>query len=197
MSQPERCLNNTGIAEVCEELGSKKIRVSVETEQRNYKEVTLENAKELEKTEVHKALFRTDAFINIPVAKSHSATSVSMGLKNVMGLIWDRKYLHQQIDLEQGIADLSTFDKLRPSLIVMDATQALITRGPEGPGRTVKLDTIIAGTDPVAVDSYTVTLARWNNRGYAPADVKHIAAASAMGIGEMDIEKLKVRKMSL
>ncbi len=197
MSQPERCLKNTGIAEACEKLGSKKIRVSMETEQRNYREVTLENAKALEKIEVHKALFRADSFINIPVAKSHSATGVSFGMKNLMGLIWDRKYLHQQIDLEQGIADLSTFDKLRPSLIVVDATKALTTRGPQGPGRTVALDTIVAGTDPVAVDSYAVTLSRWNNRGYAPANVKHIAAASAMGIGEMDLDKLRVKEVGL
>jgi uncharacterized protein (DUF362 family) len=197
MAQPERCLKNTGVAEACEKLGSKKIRVSVETEQRSYTEVALENAKELKKTEIHKALLRADAFINIPVAKSHSATAVSMGLKNIMGLIWDRKYLHQQINLDQGIADLSTFDRLRPSLVVMDATRALITGGPQGPGRTTALNTVIAGIDPVAVDSYTVTLARWNNRGYAPADVKHIAAANAMGVGEMDMEKLKVREVNL
>ena len=197
MAQPERCLKNTGVAEACEKLGSKKIRVSVETEQRSYTEIALENAKELKKTEIHKALLRADAFINIPVAKSHSATAVSMGLKNIMGLIWDRKYLHQGINLDQGIADLSTFHKLRPSLIVMDATKALITGGPQGPGRTKSLNTVICGTDPVAVDSYTVTLARWNNRGYAPADVKHIAAANAMGVGEMNIEKLSVREMNL
>ena len=79
----------------------------------------------------------------------------------------------------------------------MDATKALITGGPQGPGRTKALNTVICGTDPVAVDSYTVTLARWNNRGYAPADVKHIAAANAMGVGEMDIDKLNVREVSL
>jgi len=197
MAQPERCLKNTGVAEACEKLGSKKIRVSVETEQRSYTEVALENAKELKKTEIHKALLRADAFINIPVAKSHSATAVSFGMKNIMGLIWDRKYLHQGINLDQGIADLSTFDKLRPSLIVMDATKALIIGGPQGPGRTKSLNTVICGTDPVAVDSYTVTLARWNNRGYTPADVKHIAAANAMGVGEMNIEKLSVKELNL
>jgi len=194
-ARPEQCLKRTGIADACEKLGSKKIRVSVETEQRDYKEVKLENAKALEKTEIHKALLRADVVINIPVAKSHSATGASFGMKNLMGLIWDRTYLHQQIDLHQGIADLSTF--IKPSLIVVDATRVLTTRGPEGPGRTEELNTVIAGTDPVAVDSYAVTLSRWNNRVYTPKDVKHIAAASAMGLGEMDLDKLNVKKMEV
>jgi uncharacterized protein (DUF362 family) len=194
-ARPEQCLARTGIAAACEKLGSKKVRVSMETEQRDYKEVKLEKAKVLEKTEVHKALLRADAFINIPVAKSHSATGASFGMKNLMGLIWDRTYMHQQIDLHQGIADLSTF--IKPSLIVVDGTRVLTTRGPEGPGRTAESDTVIAGTDPVAVDSYAVTLSRWNGRGYAPRDVKHIAAATAMQLGEMNFDKLNIKKVEL
>jgi len=195
MSRPEQCLKRTGVAAACEELGSKKVRVSMKTEQRDYKEVKLENARVLDKTQVNKALLRADVFINIPVAKSHSATGVSFGMKNIMGLIWDRKYLHEQIDLHQGIADLSTF--IKPSLILVDATRILTTGGPQGPGRSEKLNTVIAGTDPVATDSYAVTLSPWNNRQYAPKDVEHIAAASKMGLGEMDISKLHVKKMEV
>ena len=197
MARPEQCLSRTGIATVCDKFGPKKVRVSMEMEQRDYKEVELENAKALEKIEIHKALLRADVFINIPVAKSHSATGVSLGMKNVMGLIWDRKYLHQQIDLHQGIADLNSCDELKPSLIVVDGTKILTTRGPEGPGRTVELNTIVAGADPVAVDAYAVTLSRWNNRGYAPKDVKHIAAASAMQLGEMNLDKLNIKKIEI
>lgn len=191
MGRSEQCLVRTGIAAACEKFGTDKVKVSMATEQRDYKEVKLEKAKALEKTEVHKALLRADVFINIPVAKSHSATVVSLGMKNIMGLIWDRVYLHQQIDLHQGIADLSTF--IKPSLIVMDGTKALTTRGPEGPGNTEELNTIIAGTDLVAVDSYTATLARWNGKGYTPKDIKHIAAAGAMQLGEMDLSKLSIK----
>ncbi len=193
MSRPEQCLKRTGVAAACEKLGSKKVRVSMETEQRDYKEVKLEKAKALGKIQVHKALLRADVFINIPVAKSHSATGVSFGMKNIMGLIWDRRYLHDQIDLHQGIADLSTF--IKPSLILVDATKILTTGGPQGPGRAEKLNTIVAGTDPVATDSYAVTLSAWNNRQYAPKDVEHIAAASAMGLGEMDISKLNIKQI--
>jgi uncharacterized protein (DUF362 family) len=195
MGDPDRCLKLTGVASACEKLGSKSVRVSMETEQRDYKEVKLEKAGALEKTEVHKTLLKADVFINMPVAKSHSATGVSLGMKNLMGLIWDRKYLHQDIDLHQGIADLSTF--IKPSLIVLDATRVLTTRGPEGPGRTENLNKIVAGSDPVAVDSYAVKISQWNNRSYEPKDVKHIAEAHNLGLGEMDLGKLSIKELLL
>ena len=195
MARPDQCLQRTGIASACEKLGSDKVKASVAMEQRDYVEVKLEKAKVLEKTEVHKLLMRTDAFINIPVAKSHSATTVSFGMKNLMGLIWDRAYLHQKIDLHQGIADLCTF--IKPSLIIMDGTKALATKGPEGPGMTVKPDTIIAGTDQVAVDSYTLGLSTWNGKAYNPSDVKHISLANALKIGEMNLDKLKIKKLEI
>lgn len=193
MAKPEQCLTRTGIIDAVNKVASDKVKVSMEMEQRNYTEVKLEKAKVLEKTDVHKSILKADVFINIPVAKSHSATTVSFGMKNLMGLIWDRAYLHQKIDLHQGIADISTF--IKPSLIIMDASKALITRGPEGPGRTEKLNTIISGTDPVAVDAYTVTLSSWNGRKYNPKDIRHISSAYEMKLGEIDIEKLNIKRL--
>ncbi len=195
MAKPEQCLIRTGINDAVNKIASDKIKVSMEMEQRSYTEVKLEKAKALEKTDVHRSILKADVFINIPVAKSHSATIVSFGMKNLMGLIWDRGYLHQKIDLHQGIADLSTF--IKPSLIIMDASKALITRGPEGPGRTEKLNTIISGIDPVAVDAYTLTLSSWNGRKYKPDDVKHISSAYEMKLGEMDIEKLSIKQIQI
>ncbi len=193
MAKPEQCLTRTGINDAVSKIASDKVKVSMEMEQRNYTEVKLEKSKALEKTDVHKSVLRTDVLINIPVAKSHSATTVSFGMKNLMGLIWDRGYLHQKIDLHQGIADLSTF--IKPSLIIMDASKALITRGPEGPGRTEKLNTIICGIDPVAIDAYTVTLSSWNGKKYKPQDIKHISLAHEMKLGKIDIEKLNIKEL--
>ncbi|MEK7398110.1 MAG: DUF362 domain-containing protein [Candidatus Poribacteria bacterium] len=195
MDRPEQCLQRTGIADEIKKLGSDKVKIMMATEQRDYVEVKLEKAKSLEKTNVHKLLLRANAFINIPVAKSHSATTVSFGMKNLMGLIWDRGYLHQSIDLHQGIADLCTF--IKPNLIIMDATRALVTKGPTGPGMTVKPEIIITGTDQVAVDSYTLSLSSWNGRTYNPVDVKHIALANALKVGEMNLDKLNVNYLRL
>lgn len=193
VTKPKQCLTRTGINDAVNKIASDKVKVSMEMERRSYTEVKLEKAKALEKTDVHKSILKADVFINIPVAKSHSTTTVSFGMKNLMGLIWDRSYLHQKIDLHQGIADLSTF--IKPSLIIMDASKALITRGPEGPGRTEKLNTIISGIDPVAVDAYTVTLSSWNGRKYKPEDIRHISSAYEMKLGEMNIDKLAIKQI--
>ncbi|MCL4419700.1 DUF362 domain-containing protein [Patescibacteria group bacterium] len=195
MDRPEQCLQRTGVADEIKKLGSDKVKIMMATEQRDYVDVKLEKAKSLEKTNVHKLLLRANAFINIPVAKSHSATTVSFGMKNLMGLIWDRGYLHQNIDLHQGIADLCTF--IKPNLIIMDATRALVTKGPTGPGMTIKPEIIIAGTDQVAVDSYALSLSSWNGRTYSPGDVKHIALANALKVGEMNLDKLNIKKMEV
>ncbi len=111
--------------------------------------------KVLHSVEVVKELLKTDILINVPVAKSHNAAGVSLGMKNLMGLVWDREAFHERFDLNVGIVDSSRL--IRPNLIIIDATRALITSGPSGPGKVVSLKTIMAGIDPVAVDSYTVS----------------------------------------
>lgn len=195
MDRPEQCLQRTGIASEIEKIGSDKVRVIMATEQRDYVEVKLDKTKILEKTSVNKLLLRANVFINMPVAKSHSATMVSFGMKNLMGLIWDRNYFHQSVDLHQCIADLCTF--IKPNLIVMDATRALATKGPTGPGMTVNPETIIVGTDQVAVDSYTLSLSSWNGRSLNPKDVRHISLANALQVGEINLDKLNIKKMEV
>ena len=57
------------------------------------------------------------------------------------------------------------------------------------------LYTILAGTDPVAVDACAVELARWNNRKLSGKNIPHIAAAYRKGLGELNLEKLIVLKL--
>ena len=106
--------------------------------------------KALKKVKLMKDVLESDVFINIPTAKSHAATGVSLGMKGLMGVIWDRKYFHSQ-DIHQAIADLSSVVKV--DLTLLDASRALSTGGPAGPGRIVTPQTIVAGIDPVAVDA--------------------------------------------
>ena len=112
-----------------------------------------------------------------------------------MGLIWDRNYFHQGTDLHQGIAELATV--IRPHLTIMDATRALVTNGPTGPGKVQDLNTIIAGVDPLAVDAYSLTIANWNNRSLTVDTVKHLAYAADLNVGETDLKKLVVKNVNL
>lgn len=112
-----------------------------------------------------------------------------------MGLIWDRQYFHSSTDLQSAIAELATV--IRPQLTLLDATRALVTGGPTGPGKVQELNSIIAGTDPLAVDSYATTLVNWNNRSLNAHLVKHLSYASKIGIGAIDLKKIVIKKVSI
>lgn len=192
LRRPEVVMRRAGIAQACQDMPN--VYVLALSEQKFYQKVEIPNGKELHEVEITKDVLQADVLINLPVAKSHMDTGVSFGMKNLMGLIWDRAYLHQFIDLNQGIADLSSV--IKPDLIIMDATRPMTTAGPGGPGKIVELDTIIAGTDPVAVDSYTVPIAKWYGQQFSGQNVKYIKTAAAMNLGEIDISKLNVKSIT-
>ena len=122
-------------------------------------EIKIPQGKVLERAEIFKEILDGHVLINIPVAKSHSATGVSLGLKGLMGMIWDRESFHSQFNINQAIADLATV--IKPQLTILDATRALVSGGPGGPGEVKKPNLIIAGIDPIAVDSYGVSIVPW------------------------------------
>ena len=101
-----------------------------------------------------------DKMINFPVAKSHSLTGVTLGMKNWYGILGGaRNRLHQRI--HESLADLA--DVMRPTLTLIDAYRVLIRNGPTGGSLADVLlkKTLVAGTDPVALDAY-VAKAYWN-----------------------------------
>jgi uncharacterized protein (DUF362 family) len=172
----------------------KKVSLVTLQQERQYAEVDVPLGKELSRIQVAKAIQTADLLINMPVAKTHSATGVSLGLKGLMGLIWDRGYLHRT-NLDRAIAELATV--IKPQLTVVDATRALITGGPGGPGKTVILNKVVAGTDIVAVDSYTVGLAQWYKKSWTGQQVKSIRAASDLGLGEIDTTKMQIKQVKV
>jgi uncharacterized protein (DUF362 family) len=181
------------LAQVVEETNNAMLLLP--TTENLYEETPIPKGKELKKTQLLKILNDADVLINVPIAKSHSATGVSLGIKGNMGLIWDRIALHNSSDLNQSIADLATV--IKPNLTIVDARRALTTRGPQGPGKVVQLDTIVAGRDPVAVDSYTVSLTPWYNKEFTGSMVKHLLYANEMGIGKVDTSTLTITKQIL
>jgi len=125
-----------------------------------------------------------DVLINVPIAKHHGTSRLSMGLKNVLGMVGgDRGSLHT--DIHPKIADLNKF--LSIDLTVLDAYRILKKNGPTG-GRPDDVDNspqrarrIVAGTDPVAVDAYGTTLF-----DYHPEDIGYIQESHEAGLGEID-----------
>jgi len=184
------CLERCGLLRELKALPQVKVKVLAGPE--DFSRVEVKGGVELKQVELAKVYLSADVLISIPAAKAHNETGVSFGLKNAMGLILDRKAFHTTLNLHQALADLARV--VKPQLTILDATRALLTNGPTGPGETATLGRIVAGLNPVSVDAYGLTLAAFNGRRLSPRDVRHIALAA--GLGEVDISKLKVKKVT-
>ena len=127
-----------------------------------------------------------DCYINVPIAKSHSIARLTLGLKNIMGMMGgNRGSIHRQ--LAPSLADLNSVIVSKFTLI--DATRILLRHGPQGGNLDdVKvLDTLIASTDMVAADAYATTLF-----DLKPEDIASTVAGHEMGLGEINLDKVKI-----
>jgi uncharacterized protein (DUF362 family) len=189
LQRAELCLERTGIRDACRNMPG--VHVLALQDRKFFQEIRVPQGKVLDRVEVIKDILDS-VLISVPVAKSHSATGVSLGLKGLMGLIWDRDSFHSQFNINQGIADLATV--IRPQLTILDATRAMASGGPGGPGDVKKPNLIVAGADPVAVDSYGVGVVPWYGRNFKGRQVEHLLIAHQRGLGQIDVEKLKITK---
>lgn len=180
----EMVLGLSGIAEACQKAGAE---VSAAQNESDYRTVEIPKGKAMKSDTCIKDVLKADVFINVPIAKVHGMTKLTLGMKNLMGCNWDRQAWHQNA-LDQCIADYAT--AIRPDLTILDANRILLTGGPKGPGKTKDVGQVIAGVDPVAIDAYGTTLF-----GMKPADVSHIQLAHDMGVGEMDLAKVKIKQV--
>ncbi|MBT3359608.1 MAG: DUF362 domain-containing protein [Rhodospirillales bacterium] len=160
----------------------------------HYSEVEIDGGKNLKETEIVKSVLRADVLIAAPTAKSHSGAGVSLSLKGMMGLIYDRGTLHWK-GLDSCIVDLCTV--LRADLSVIDGTHVLSTNGPRGPGKVLNENTVIASRDMVAADAQAVAEFTWYGKKFQPRQVAHIRHAHERGMGRMDIENLRVERLAL
>ncbi|MCJ7749099.1 MAG: DUF362 domain-containing protein [Desulfobacterales bacterium] len=190
LQRAEFCLERTGIRDACKNIPG--VHVLALQEKKFFHEIKVPQGKVLERVEVMKEILDSQVLINIPVAKSHSATGVSLGMKGLMGMIWDRESFHSQYNINQAIADLATV--IKPQLTILDATRALASGGPGGPGEVKKPNLVIAGIDPVAVDSYGVTVVPWYGQNFKGRQVEHLLVAHQRGLGKIDIDQLKILK---
>ena len=63
-----------------------------------------------------------------------------------------------------------------------------------GPGKVIRMDTVIASTDMVAADAKTVGMCEWYGQRFEPRQVDHIRLANDRGLGRMDVENLNVKQ---
>jgi len=147
--------------------------------------------KVLTEAKVHGLLLEADVFINVPILKHHSSSDLTIGLKNLMGVVWDRNFWHRN-DLMQCISDMAGFRK--PDLTVVDAYRVLKRYGPRGIDEedVVELKAQILSRDPVAADAAAAKLF-----GAKPTDAPYIRIAAEDGRGRRDLEKLAIKKVAI
>jgi len=177
---PRRCYVRSGIADSARKAGA-EVRF---VDERAFKQVDMKGAI-LNKWPVYSEVLDCDKLINVPIAKHHGMSRLTMSIKNWMGVIGEpRGKLHQQMDL--SLSDLARFFK--PTLTVLDATRILVANGPEGGNlKDVRtLDTLVVGTDQVAIDSYGATFFGLRGR-----DLGYLVVAAKDRIGQIDLKKVQ------
>jgi uncharacterized protein (DUF362 family) len=154
-----------------------------------YVSADIPQGKDLKKTEIFGDVLKADVLIDVPIAKTHSLARLTLGMKNLMGLIRNRSAIHSNIG--QRLADLTSL--FRPTLTVVDAVRILVANGPTGGNLddVKQLDTVIVSPDIVAADSYATTLF-----GLRPEDIAYIPAAAALGLGRSDLQSLKIEEIT-
>ncbi len=179
-----RCYENSGIHEALKGLKNTELKY-VESER--FKNTKM-NGVFLKEWELYDEALSADVFINVPIAKHHSLTRLTLGLKNIMGIMGgNRGYLHRNI--EDALCDANIF--VKSHLTIIDATRILLDHGPQGGNlKDVKvLNKVIASADIVAADAFATTLF-----GLNPQDISTTVSAYKRGLGEIDLKKIKVIK---
>jgi len=183
-NDPRRCYENSGIQSIIK--GMKNVEMK-HVENERFKNTKI-NGVFLKEWELYDEALSANVFINVPIAKHHSLTGLTLGLKNMMGIMGgNRGYIHRSI--EDALADVNSV--VKSTLTVIDATRILLNHGPQGGSlKDVKiLNTVIASTDIVAADSYATTL--FNLK---PQEIATTVVANKRGLGEINLNRIKVIK---
>jgi len=186
-NEPRRCFQRSGIQAAARAEGAEVILPDPEL----YREVDLGGVV-LKSWPVFTPFLEADKIINLPIAKHHGLVGVTLGMKNWYGILGgQRNRLHQQI--HQSLADLANF--MLPTVTLLDCYRILLRNGPTGGNLedVVLKKTMVAGTDPVALDAY-VAKAYWN---LDPEHLPYLQMAAACGLGTVDFEKLAVKVSQL
>ncbi|MEJ2058199.1 MAG: DUF362 domain-containing protein, partial [Desulfofustis sp.] len=89
-NEKRRCYNNSGMTDAIESIGSKKAKL-IHIDQRKFVEVKITRGRSLKEWKIYKDALEADCYINVPVAKHHGLSRLTLGLKNSMGVLGGRR----------------------------------------------------------------------------------------------------------
>jgi len=184
---PRRCYVQSGIEAAAKAAGAEVSHI----DDRRFRDVSIPNGSAIKSWPIYIDVLEADKLINVPIAKHHGLGKLTMSLKNWMGVMGEQRgRVHQKLDTT--LVDLATV--IKPCLTVLDAVRILTARGPKGGNLddVKRLDTVIAGIDQVAIDSYGTTLF-----GYTGEYLGCVKEGASRGLGKMDLAKLNIRKIEI
>ncbi len=182
-----RSYDSSGIAKAAEEAGASVGHVN----KRKFRPLAIPKGVLMKEWSIYEDAAKADVLINVPIAKHHGTSRLTLGFKNMMGIVGgNRGSWHTEI--HQRLADLATITAV--DITIVDAYRILTARGPaSGTAADVRMEgLLVAGVDPVAVDAYCSTIF-----GLEPREVGFVQMASAHGLGEMDLARVKRQDINL
>jgi uncharacterized protein (DUF362 family) len=181
----ESAYATSGIADAVEAAGGEMVVMN----RAKFRETEIPQGRDIRRWKVYQDILTADVVINVPVAKHHSSARLTLGAKNLMGVILNRNQMHA--NLHQRIADLASL--VRPTLTVVDAMRILMAHGPTGGnlGDVRLTQTVIASHDIVAADAYAATLF-----GLTGADIPYVRIAADMGVGTLDLSSIDIEEIA-
>ena len=188
----ESVTKNSGIQAAVEKAGGKMMPAHEES----ITEVSLPNAVNLKSTKIHETILDCGVGINVPVLKMHGGAKMSVSLKNLMGIVWDRRYFHSN-NLQQCIADCNTLSK-KPVLNIIDAYRVIKSNGPQGRSESdvALAKGLFISPDSVAADTAAIKFYNQISPMQLSA-VEHVSKAEALKVGTTRIEGLNVKRIKV
>jgi len=186
-NNPQRCYASCGIEEAATAVGAEVSQIQDE----RFKSISIKNGEIVKEWSVYQDYLEADKVINIPIAKHHKLARVTLGIKNLMGVLGnERGQIHQ--NFEKKINDI--VGQILPTLTIIDAYRMLIANGPSGgnPADVKMAKSLIMSPCTISADLTALGLF-----GLKLEEIPYLKEAIARKMNEYDIASLKVKKVSL
>ena|GEM_PF-1269757 len=184
-NDPRRCYVQSGIEAAAKAAGAEVSFV----DERRFRDVKIPGGVAIQSWPIYIDLLEADKIVSCPIAKHHGLARLTLCHKNWMGVMGEnRGRIHQRLD--DTLVDVATV--IRPAFTVLDAVRILTAHGPQGGSAAdvKRLDTVIAGTDQVAISALGATLF-----GLTGADIGCVREAARRGLGVMDLGQVAIRRI--
>jgi len=159
-------------------------------------EIRISSGRLLKKIKVSSILNKVDRIVSVPVMKTHMHTRVTLGIKNMKGLLWKREkarfhhlaanpdVIKGEKELDVAIAEMAT--GLAPHLVVIDGMVGMEGMGP-GYGRAKKMGVMVISENALAADVVASRL-----MGFEPREIPHLRLCHEFGLGEIRLDQISV-----